>query len=937
MEVRRRRRRASQPVPGRRAPSTDPAEPGPERFPAAGRPGADPQRDALLGADPEPGVQRPGPVALREDAGQEGVRPGGLHHHHGGGRPVRRPGEVPEFVVPAVRGRQPVPRPEPVERGGLAVVAGQQHGVRPLRGREALVDLGDLADVLRPAERVAQADVDARDRVAGQPGRRQHRQGDQGRQHRVRADRADRGPPGQRARGDPPGHLDRAEDVDRQGQPDRVVEPAADQQEQDQDGGVADHQGAQRAQLRAPERADGAQPPDDQQRRAEDDQLPGHQHQPVQLAVLGPQRPGHLQLRQPVAELVDQVRQPDQDGQPEPGPRPGGGQHPAGPGQQQARGQPDQQQHDQALGVEPDAGHHPRGEPGQSLVMQQGPGHQPADGEPDRQVEAPGGQQVPAQQREAGCPAERGQGLRGRAAAELAGQQGEQDDQDDGRPDRGQPQGPEGVAEQGGGGPAGQWDQRWLVDVAPVRVRAQQPEVELVPVVAVPVHGRRQQGHHARGDQPDRDQGQWRPLLPGHPPTLGNPGRDRPSISGDGRPRGAHHRPCPPSQHGTGGRYVTNVWRPGAGSRRRRAGGGRGGGRRRGRDRQQRGEGVLRRGGRQRGGVDRPAAVLDDLLAQREDVPQRLTGPVEGRHLADPVLVQVPDRRLRRPAHLQRLTEVGEQLDALQRAALAVVREHVADLAALRPQPLLGRLDPAVDVHHGPDPDVAEHDRQLDQHRHVHRQQDDPQQPRAAGPGPATELRAEQDQQQQDQPPGDGGRDRLRPAGVHQLAEQHGGEPAAQRPPQHGADPEPLGRQRPPGLPLGPLVRRPRLPGRLRRGLGQSRAAASPGGAAGRQVGRGAQFGRVDDRVGQLAAGLQQGLGDVRPEPVGELLDHVRSQVVQLRPDRGHEPGHLGPDHLCAHAVAPCASCSSADMVSANVVQVFDCSSSMVRPCRLMP
>ena len=68
--------------------------------------------------------------------------------------PARAPQEV--RLVGADRGRQPVPRPEEIDRARLAVVVGKDGGPRAVLGGQRVVDARDLGHQLRPAEAIAE-------------------------------------------------------------------------------------------------------------------------------------------------------------------------------------------------------------------------------------------------------------------------------------------------------------------------------------------------------------------------------------------------------------------------------------------------------------------------------------------------------------------------------------------------------------------------------------------------------------------------------------------------------------------------------------------------------------------------------------------------------------------------------------------------------------
>ncbi len=160
--------------------------------------------------------------------------------------------------------------------------------------------------------------------------------------------------------------------------------------------------------------------------------------------------------------------------------------------------------------------------------------------------------------------------------------------------------------------------------------------------------------------------------------------------------------------------------------------------------------------------------------------------------------------------------------------------------------------------------------------------------------------------------------------------------------------------------------------------------ARAPRGArdSGRQAGRGAQLGgvlggrteerdeveaRVVERLrpcrperrrttpkrglgAERAGRVDDGLGEVGLEPVGELLDLVGAQVGEVRahllgvgvdvpvegPPDGRAGGRLRGGRR-AHQAATSPVRSSADTVPANVCHSLRCRSSMARPCGLIP
>src|SRR6185369_15384933 len=109
---------------------------GPDRGPAGRRHGADGDDAALfLVVHADAVVHDSQLPAVHEHRGRAGVVLG--PDDHGGGR-VRRPGGEVELVLSTVDSGEVVGGAVPVERTRLAVVAGEQHGVRPLVGREAV-------------------------------------------------------------------------------------------------------------------------------------------------------------------------------------------------------------------------------------------------------------------------------------------------------------------------------------------------------------------------------------------------------------------------------------------------------------------------------------------------------------------------------------------------------------------------------------------------------------------------------------------------------------------------------------------------------------------------------------------------------------------------------------------------------------------------------
>jgi hypothetical protein len=109
---------------------------------------------------------------------------------------------------------------------------------------------------------------------------------------------------------------------------------------------------------------------------------------------------------------------------------------------------------------------------------------------------------VPADQREhPGRGTDRGEQLAAAAGAELGGERrGKQGDTGGGQ-GRGQPQRDEVVAEQRGEQPGQRRRADRLVDVADGQMPAEQPEVELVAVVAVPGGEREQRRDQYQGDR----------------------------------------------------------------------------------------------------------------------------------------------------------------------------------------------------------------------------------------------------------------------------------------------------------------------------------------------------------------------------------------------------------------------------------------------------
>src|SRR5262245_12379388 len=71
----------------------------------------------------------------------------------------RRPPE-PVVVVAAVRGGKADGRPIAIDRSGLAIVGGEDHGRAPLVRRQRVVGAGDLIDHPRPPDRLAEVVVD---------------------------------------------------------------------------------------------------------------------------------------------------------------------------------------------------------------------------------------------------------------------------------------------------------------------------------------------------------------------------------------------------------------------------------------------------------------------------------------------------------------------------------------------------------------------------------------------------------------------------------------------------------------------------------------------------------------------------------------------------------------------------------------------------------
>ena len=149
----------------------------------------------ILVVDPSTIGDRRGNAHVQEVLGQIGdgfvarhiYRPRIPRHHRGGVGITRTP--EPLRVVGADRSRQPKTGPQFVDRARLAVVEGEDDGIRALRGRQREPHRGNGVDHVRPADllpkragRLACAESACRldwqhygqDERRGERGRRQH-------------------------------------------------------------------------------------------------------------------------------------------------------------------------------------------------------------------------------------------------------------------------------------------------------------------------------------------------------------------------------------------------------------------------------------------------------------------------------------------------------------------------------------------------------------------------------------------------------------------------------------------------------------------------------------------------------------------------------------------------------------------------------------------
>ncbi len=240
--------------------------------------------------------------------------------------------------------------------------------------------------------------------------------------------------------------------------------------------------------MRAAQQRDDARDPDRRHQRQEH-RLERQELDPgVGPLRLGDDR-GHLQLRPAVEGLVEQVRGADEERQADARPQVPRPQDAPRADHQERDGEADQEQHHQVLVVQADADRRPGREPPARVRAAQRAGGEQQHRGPHRDVDGGRGEHVPHGDRDAREGQAGGaHGLRAGPAAELAGDEDGQPQRREHAQHRRNPEGPQGVAEDGDGRLRQQRGERRLVHIAPGGF--EHPEVQLVAVVVVPGGGR---------------------------------------------------------------------------------------------------------------------------------------------------------------------------------------------------------------------------------------------------------------------------------------------------------------------------------------------------------------------------------------------------------------------------------------------------------------
>ncbi len=284
---------------------------------------------------------------------------------------------------------------------------------RASAGGRPRVDVGDLLDVGGPADLVAGRLVDVGDRRLREDGHRENGQGDQCGEDRAGGERhterhASPRPPAHPAhRGDAPSREQRQHEAR------GVVRLAPGGQDQHAQDGVGDGQGPHRTQARLPQQVDDPRDPDRREEHTDQYELEWQQEDAGLVALVALDRAGHLELRPPVRDLVDDVRRSDEKCDRDAREQPLRPEHPPGADERKAYTDRSEGQQDQVLVVQGEADQESDREP-EALVAQQGANDEQQDRGAEEHVQGRREQDVAEDQREGGRAHGRGKGLRPR-------------------------------------------------------------------------------------------------------------------------------------------------------------------------------------------------------------------------------------------------------------------------------------------------------------------------------------------------------------------------------------------------------------------------------------------------------------------------------------------------------------------------------------------